>query len=133
MTKEEHTCDNVNCNHNNTKGLCCLHNPENCKYRQLQKENVELKKKCYKKAVKDYCELENENKKLKEIIDNDVDKKIYVQLAKKAELADVQKDQLTKAKQIIKSLLRLWNDVMTEETVKALVVEAEQFLSEVEK
>ena len=39
-------------------------------------------------------------------------------------------DQLTKAKEIIKSLLRLWNDVMTEETVKALIAEAEQFLKE---
>ena len=42
-------------------------------------------------------------------------------------------EQLTKAKKIIKALLRLWNDVMTEETVKVLVAEAEQFLSEVEK
>lgn len=41
--------------------------------------------------------------------------------------------QLTKAKKIIKTLLRLWNDVMTEETVKALIAEAEQFLNEVEK
>ena len=43
MTKEKHNCDNVNCNHNNTKGLCCLYNPDNCKYRHLQKENAELK------------------------------------------------------------------------------------------
>ena len=33
-----------------------------------------------------------------------------------------------KAKKIISSLLRLWNNVMTEETVKALIAEAEQFL-----
>ena len=39
---------------------------------------------------------------------------------------------LTKAKKIIKALLRLWNDVMTEETVRALITEAEQFLSEAE-
>ncbi len=52
------------------------------------------------------CEaLEKENAELKEVIDNDVDKKIYVQLAKKAELADIQKDQLTNAKEIIKRLL----------------------------
>jgi len=38
--------------------------------------------------------------------------------------------QLTKAKEIIRALLRLWNDVMTEETVEALVAEAEQFLKE---
>ena len=42
MTKEKHYCDNINCNHNNTKGLCCLFNSDNCKYRQLQKENAEL-------------------------------------------------------------------------------------------
>ena len=41
-------------------------------------------------------------------------------------------DNLTKAKEIIKALLRLWNDVMTEETVKALIAEAEQFLQESE-
>jgi len=49
-------------------------------------------------------ELEKENAELKRVIDNDVDKKIYVQLAKKAELADVQKEQLTKAKEIVKML-----------------------------
>lgn len=46
MTGKEmknHNCDNINCNHNDTKGLCCLFNPDNCKYRQLQKENAELK------------------------------------------------------------------------------------------
>ena len=37
-------------------------NQENGK---LQKENAELKKKCYKKAVKDYCEFEKENERLK--------------------------------------------------------------------
>ena len=40
---KNHNCDNINCNHNDTKGLCCLFNPENCKYRQLQKENAEQK------------------------------------------------------------------------------------------
>ena len=42
-SEENHNCDNVNCNHNDTKCLCCLFNPDNCKYRQLQKENAELK------------------------------------------------------------------------------------------
>ena len=41
--EKKHNCDNVNCNHNDTKGLCCLFNPDNCKYRQLQKENAEAK------------------------------------------------------------------------------------------
>ena len=31
----------------------------------LKSENAELKKKCYKKAVKDYCKLEKENAELK--------------------------------------------------------------------
>ena len=35
------------------------------KIKELEKENAELKKKCYKKAVKDYCELEKENAELK--------------------------------------------------------------------
>lgn len=38
--------------------------------------------------------------------------------------------KLLKAKKIIKTLLRLWNNVMTKETVKALITEAEQFLKE---
>ena len=77
-------------------------------------------------------ELEKENAELKRIIDNDVDKKIYVQLAKKAKLADVQEDQLTKAKICLEQLV-------SEITVGELEVDpnilqqAEQFLSEVEK
>lgn len=75
-----------------------------------QKENTELKE----QNIKD---CENFNKTMKEI---------------KEQWNDAHY-QFTKAKEIIKSLLRLWNDVMTEETVKALVEEAEQFISEVEK
>ena len=41
--------------------------------------------------------------------------------------------QLTKAKKIIRNCLNLWNNVMTEETVRALIKEAEQFIKEVEK
>ena len=49
----------------------------------------------------------------------------------KLKTANEQKtEQLIKAKEIIKALLKLWNDVMTEETVKALIAEAEQFLKE---
>lgn len=73
-------------------------------------------------------ELEKENAELKEqvnILDN-CDRLGDV-------ITEAYKEQLTKAKKIIKALLRLWNDVMTEETVKALIAEAEQFLSEVEK
>ena len=41
--------------------------------------------------------------------------------------------ELTKAKKIIRNCLNLWNNVMTEETVRALIKEAEQFIKEVEK
>ena len=40
--------------------------------------------------------------------------------------------RLVKAKKIIKSLLLLWEDVMTEDTVKSMINEAEQFLKEIE-
>ena len=40
--------------------------------KNLLKENAELKKKCYKKAVKDYCKVETQLTKAKEII-----KKLY--------------------------------------------------------
>lgn len=70
--------------------------------------------------------VQKENAELKEIIDNDVDKKIYVQLAKKAELADVQKEQLTTAKEIIKDLLSLCEG---ETDSKLVFTRAEQFLN----
>lgn len=67
MTKEQYNCDNVSCNHNNTKGLCCLFNPDNCKYRQLQKENANLKDviEGYKKIAKwcDNCDKISELQK----------------------------------------------------------------------
>ena len=107
MNKEIHNCDILICYHNNTKGLCCLYNPDNCKYRQLQKENAELK----------------------EVIDNDVDKKIYVQLAKKAKSADVYKDQLTKAKEIIREFVEwaTWQGSNCP-SFKSIQDKAEQFL-----
>lgn len=37
--------------------------------KSLEEENTELKKKCYKKAVKDYCELEKDNAELKKQIE----------------------------------------------------------------
>lgn len=40
---------------------------------------------------------------------------------------------LVKAKKIIRTLLRLCDDVMTEDTVKALKAEAEQFLEEIKE
>ena len=82
---------------------------------------------------KDVAELEKENAERKAEIENDRDLPAiaYMQGAEKQKRKD--EEQLTKAKKIIKTLLRLWSDVMTEETVEALIAEAEQFISEVEK
>lgn len=38
------------------------------KIAELEKENAELKKKCYKKAVKDYCKVEKQLTKAKELL-----------------------------------------------------------------
>ena len=35
---------------------------------EFEKENAELKKKCYKKAVKDYCKVETQLTKAKELL-----------------------------------------------------------------
>jgi hypothetical protein len=81
--------------------------------------------------------LKEVNAELKEVIDNDVDKKIYVQLAKKAKLADVQKVQLAKAKDLFLKFIDLKNkpcasghsiNMLLYENICA---EAEQFLKEV--
>lgn len=101
---------------------------------ELEKENVELKadnearkfamamsEKVEKQLREENAELKDKNKALEQ----------YADLAD-AKVDEV-KSKLTKAREIIKSLLRLWNDVMTEESVKALIAEAEQFISEVEK
>ena len=77
-----------------------------------------------------YQDEKKENAELKEIIDNNVDKKIYVQLANKAESADVYKDQLTKAIKLIRSL---YNYCCSYGATGKATTEAEQFLSEVEK
>ena len=36
---------------------------------EFEKENAELKKKCYKKAVKDYCKVETQLTKAKELLE----------------------------------------------------------------
>lgn len=108
-------------------------NQENDK---LQKENAELR------AIAEFQQSSNmdthlENKKLKEGLVvgstlnkglNSLNKALEEERDKYRNMVFDKDEQLTKAKEIIKSLLRLWNDVMTEETVKALVAEAEQFL-----
>ena len=77
---------------------------------------------------KENAELKSETQKWKDEWQEQVQKATDEGYAR-----TLQTIQLTKAKKIIKTLLRLWNDVMTEETVKALIAEAEQFLSEMEK
>ena len=108
---DKHNCDNVNCNHNDTKGLCCLFNPDNCKYRQLQKENAELKEK-----------LKPEN---------------CLKLLAKEGYIKFTSDNLSKAKEHIKKLLDCLkqdtNDPQTNYYVCQYMDKAEQFISEVEK
>ena len=103
--------------------------------KELQKENAELKKKCYKKAVKDYCELEKENAELKEKLKPENCLKL---LAKEGYIKFTS-EQLTKAKELIERLLitscnsDVLNLLPNCSEVLRVRVEAEQFLSEVEK
>lgn len=96
--------------------------------KELEEENAELKKKCYKKAVKDYCKLEKENAELKAFRQDCVKltEDNVIMARQRAETAN----QLTKAKGIIRQFL---NDypVITKELLDKL----EQFIknSEVEK
>ena len=135
MNKEEHNCDNVNCNHNNTKGLCCLFNPDNCKYRQLQKENERLTVSYETLKLHDEEEigmLKSENAELKD--DNKVMADNYSKMEQKFY------DNLTKAKELLERLLitscnsDVLNLLPNCSEVLRVRVEAEQFLnSEVEK
>jgi hypothetical protein len=102
--EKKHNCDNVNCNHNNTKGLCCLFNPENCKYRQLQKENAELKKM--------YHESDEDNNKLRENIPLLAEAKEHI-------------------KKLLDCLKQDTNDPQTNYYVCQYMTQAEQFLKEI--
>ena len=109
MNKDEmknHNCDNVVCNHNNTKGFCCLYNPDNCKYRQLQKENAELKEK----------------------------NKWYSEQVCNKECAEVW-GELTKAKELIRTLLLVADNKVSQMEFQLCIADAKGFLkdSEVEK
>ncbi|MCR5765959.1 MAG: hypothetical protein K6G09_08305 [Treponema sp.] len=141
MTKDEkkkHNCDNVNCNHNNAKGFCCMFNPDNCKYRQLQKENTELTR-INDNLEKDrlaHIELEDkltkENAELKGIKDvatliranNDT----VVTLMQLNNMLVSKSQKLTKAKTYLKYSIEILKrlGVFKEQ----LVIEAEQFLKE---
>ena len=73
--EKDHNCDNINCNHNNTEGLCCMFNPDVCKYRQLRKENDELEKACDEtqelldKQIEATLKLDKENTELKKEVE----------------------------------------------------------------
>ena len=97
------------------------------KIKELEKENAELKKKCYKKAVKDYCELKKENAELKKKI-GIYQKGMYDEIEKRDK-------KLTKAKEIIKELLLLpyANNEEVFADVTSTLNKAEQFLKEIEK
>lgn len=71
---------------------------------------------------------------------SDTNAQLIEQLADRNEklrsIAEFQRDRyfkLKKATELISTLLNLWNDVMTEEAVRALIKEAEEFLKEVKK
>ena len=101
--------------HDLRQGYLAGAEPREKRIAELEKEKAELKTdyEVLSCSVGDFDELQN---------------KLEEEQRKNNGLSD----NLTKAKKIIKALLRLWNDVMTEETVKALIAEAEQFLSEVD-
>lgn len=83
---------------------------------QLRKDNTELKEKCAK-LEQGYVWH-----------DYDAGEDAYEDSHEGRWVTRDEVYKLDKAVLIIKNLLHLWNDVMTEETVKALVAEAEQFL-----
>ena len=135
MDKEKHNCDNVSCNHNDTKGVCCLFNPDNCKYRQLQKENAELKAdndaRKFAMAMSEKVEkqLREENAELRKEWQEQVQKATDEGYAR-----TLQTMQLTKAKQFIRDFLAVAIDYIDKEDKNySLIEEGQQLLSEVEK
>lgn len=118
LLEKNHNCDNVNCNHYNTNGLCCLFNPDNCKYRQLQKENAELKDYRLTTLAKQQTEMSE----------------YALNLEHKLSWYD---NQLTKAKEMIKELYegldRLYLSGLSAKQIafiEKLQDKAEQFLNE---
>ena len=110
--EKNHNCDNVNCNHNNTKGLCCLFNPDNCKYIQLQKENAKLKA---------------ENQKWKAEWQGQVQK-----ATDEGYVRTLQTIQLTKAKNLLQKVADVCGYPNYDIPVE-LYADIEHFISEVEK
>lgn len=110
----------VDCRDEVTDAYLAGAEPREKRIADLEKKNAKLKTKV--------TALENANRAMVKELDDMTSGGVSV-------LKNIvrSKEQLTKAKEIIKNCLRLWNDVMTEENVKALIIEAEQFLKEVEK
>ena len=109
MTKEEiekRFCKFELCTHRNGEGMCCLYNQDNCIFHRLEKENVVFKEQV---NILDNC--------------NRLDDTI----------TEAYKEQLTKAKKIIKGLLDL-PDLIEDRTSEhtELIGRAEQFLEEAE-
>ena len=86
-------------------------------------EDTEILNNTYEKR---FDNLKKENAELKGVIDNDVDKKIYVQLANKAQLTDVYKDQLTKAKVALRNVIDYLGQFCSD--YPDCVIEAEKIL-----
>ena len=121
----ERICYN-HCNFNSPKHHRC---GEWHRIYECAKESAEFG---YNKAFKAIAELEKENAELKS---KNCWKTCEYAEPKSQWISQHIQDvvQLTKAKKIIRNCLNLYNNVMTEETVRALIKEAEQFIREVEK
>ena len=98
--------------------------------KELQKENAELKKKCYKKAVKDYCKLEKENAELEKKLKALEGQTPWKDIKDKSEVIG----KLTAAKDIMKRFVRLSNSSRSilGDTWFDTLREAEDFLKESE-
>ena len=123
------------------KGALDFAKPREKRITELEKENAKLKLQMAR-IIRQDPSLLNEELLINENYRNEVAnlKKENAELKEQnqkllgsCEGATMLYEHLTKAIKIIKALLRLWNDVMTEETVKALVAQAEQFLKDVDK
>ena len=105
--------------------LSCKNCPENKRGWICAKEYED---KCLAQKIEFIKELEKENAELQEQCSILADSNVCSSTCSET------KKQLTKAKKIIRNCLNLWNNVMTEETIRAFIKEAEQFLnSEVEQ
>ena len=101
--------------------------------RDLPQATCDVISQVYKVMQKDNAEKDKQIEELKEIIDNDVDKKIYVQLAKKAELADVQKGQLTKKDKEIAELKKENELIKNSDSLCRLIGEQKRKIIELEQ